>query len=61
MCHVPLAFQCIYRRSDEGGENGDKEEGREWKLPGLLYVDDLVFFGELKEDLWVMVGCFAEV
>ena len=26
---VPLAFKCIYRRSDEGGENGDGKEGSE--------------------------------
>ena len=26
---VLLALQCIYRRSDEGSENGDGEEGSE--------------------------------
>ena len=26
--HVPLAFQCINGRSDEGGKNGDGEEER---------------------------------
>ena len=25
MYHVPLALQCIYGNSDEGGENGDGE------------------------------------
>ena len=40
--HVPLAFQCIYRCSDERDQNGDGEEGREWRLPGLLHADDLV-------------------
>ena len=29
MYHVSLALSCIYVRSDEGVENGDKEEGRE--------------------------------
>ena len=29
MYHVPLALQCIYERSDEGGENGDGEEWHE--------------------------------
>ena len=29
MYHVPLALQCIYGCSDEGGENGDVEEGSE--------------------------------
>ena len=35
------------------------DDGREWKLPGLLYEDNLVLCGELEEDL--MVGWFAEV
>ena len=29
MYHVPLALQCIYGDSDEGGENGNGEEGNE--------------------------------
>ena len=29
MYDVPLAFQCIYGRSYGGGENGNREEGRE--------------------------------
>ena len=28
-----------------------QEEGREYRLPGLLYADDLVLCGELEEDL----------
>ena len=32
------------------------EDGREWRLPGLLYADDLVLHGESEEDLRVMVG-----
>ena len=32
------------------------EDGREWRLPSLLYADDLVLCGELEEDLRVMVG-----
>ena len=40
-----------------------QEEGREWRwrLPGLMYADDLVLCGELEEDLRAMVGCFVEV
>ena len=38
-----------------------QEEGREWRLPGLLYADDLVSFVESEEDLKVMVGRFVEV
>ena len=36
------------------------EEGKEWRLHGLLYADDLVLCGELEEDLKVMVEplCF---
>ena len=30
-------------------------------MPGLLYADDLVLYGESEEDLRVMVGWFAEV
>ena len=37
------------------------EEGREWRLSGLLYADDLVLCDELEEDLRAMVGCFVEV
>ena len=46
MYHVTLALQCICGRSDEGGENGDWEEGRKWRLHGLLYADDLVLCGK---------------
>ena len=30
------------------------KEGSEWRLPGLLYADDLVLFGESEENLRVM-------
>ena len=30
-------------------------EGKKWRLPGLLYADDLVLYGESEEDLKVMV------
>ena len=58
MYHVPLAVQCIYGWSDEGGEDRDVRERR---LPGLLYADHLVLCGESEEDLRVMVGGFAKV
>ena len=59
----PLTFQCIYRYAgnDEGGENGNGEEEKEWKILVLLYADDLVLCGESEEDLKVMVKCFVEV
>ena len=37
------------------------EDGREWRLPGLLFADDLILCGESEEELRVMVGWFAEV
>ena len=68
MYHVPLAFQCIYGRSDVVFENGDGKKEREisrgereWRLPGLLYADDLVLCGESEEDLSAVVGRFIEV
>ena len=38
-----------------------QEEVREWRVPGLLYADDLVLCGESEEDLRAMVVRFAEV
>ena len=37
-----------------------EEEGREWRLPDLLYADDLVLCGESEEDLRAKVGRFIE-
>ena len=37
------------------------EDWRQWKLPGLLYADDLVLCSDSEEDLKMMVGWFAEV
>ena len=37
------------------------EDVREWRLPGLLYADDLVQCSKSEEDLRVMLGWFAEV
>ena len=37
------------------------QDGREWRLPSILYADDLVLSGESEDDLRVMVGRFAEV
>ena len=37
------------------------EYGREWRLPGFLYADDLALCGESEEDLRAMLGRFAEV
>ena len=58
MYHVPLAVECIYGCSNEGGNNEDR---RELGLLGLLYVDDLVLCGESEEDLRTMVGSFVGV
>ena len=61
MYHVSLAVQCMYGWTDEGGEDGDGTEGREWRLPSLFYADELVLCGESEKDLRVMVGLFADV
>ena len=69
MYHIPLAVQCLYGCSDEGGEDEDGKERseilgggeRERRLPGLLYTDDLVLCGESEEDLRAMMGRFVEV
>ena len=37
------------------------KDGREWRLPGLLYVDDSVLCDEPEEDLRAMVGRLAEL
>ena len=36
-------------------------EGREWRLPGLLFVDDLVLWSDLKEYRGLIIGHFVEV
>ena len=52
----------MYGWCDEGEDGDEKEDGREWRLLGLLFADDLVLCGgESEEDLRVMVGQFAEV
>ena len=38
-----------------------QEEGREWRLPGLLYADNVVLCGESEEDLRTIEGHFIEV
>ena len=53
MYHVSLAFN-IYM-------DAMMNEGKEWRLLGLLYPDDLVLRGESEEDLREMVERFVEV
>ena len=36
------------------------EEEKGWRLPGLLYADDLVLYGESEDDQKVMIGHFVE-
>ena len=48
-------------QQSEGGERGDWKEGREWRLPRLLYADDLILYGKSEEELRAMVGRFVEV
>ena len=66
-----MGVSCLLGYSmicDEGGEDGDEkegssflEDGREWRLPDLLYADDLFLCGKSEQDLRVMVRWFAEV
>ena len=67
---VRQGILCSLGCIDEGGADGDGneeseipggEEGREWRLTGLFYVDNLVLCVELEEDLRVMVGWFNDV
>ena len=51
----------MYHVSDERGENGDGKEERKWRLPDLLYADDLVLCAESEEDLRAMVGRIVEM
>ena len=37
------------------------EDGREWRLLGLLYADVLILCVESEEDLRTIVGSFVEV
>ena len=54
-------MRFIYGCSNEGSEDGDGKEGREWILPGLLYANDLVLCSESEKDLRVMVGLLVEI
>ena len=38
-----------------------REEGREGRLPGIFYANDLVLCSESEEDLMAIVGHFIEV
>ena len=38
-----------------------QDEGEKWRLPGLLYADDLVLCGESEKDLREMVDFFDEM
>ena len=58
---VSLGFSCIYGSSDEGGEDGDRKKGREWKLPAFCMQMSFFLCGESEEDLGIMVGRFVEV
>ena len=37
------------------------EEGKEWRLPGLLHADTLVLCDESEEELKAMLGWLAEM
>ena len=37
------------------------KEKREWRLPGILYADDIILCDEREEDLRAIVGGFVEL
>ena len=39
----------------------EEREGREWRLPGYSYVNDLVLCGYSEEDLRVMLEWFLKI
>ena len=61
--HMDAVIDIKWGCSDRYKRRGVRfqEEGREWRLPGFLYADDLVLCGESEKDLRAMVGCFAKV
>ena len=40
---------------------GFQKEGKEWRLPGFLYADELVLGSESEENLTVMVRRFVDM
>ena len=62
MYHIPLA-EGMKKVKMEMGRRGIRflEDGREWRLPDLLYVDNMVLCGKSDEDMREMVGRFAEI
>ena len=51
-------MDAVMKEVEMGMGRGDvrfQEEGRESRLPGLLYADDLILCGESEEDLRAMV------
>ena len=55
----PCLFNVHMDAAIKEGENWDGKEGIKLKLPGLLYLDDLVLCGETEEDLRAMLGRFV--
>src|SRR5678816_2479870 len=68
MCYVSFVIQFAYGWGYERIRGGVAEEGvrlmknrREWKVPCLLYADDLVLCGESEESLRGLVERFGRV
>ena len=55
MYYVPLAVQCIYGCSDEGGEDGNEKKGSELPERWERVEIALVLCGESEKDLRAMV------
>src|SRR5678815_3430774 len=68
MCYVSLVIQFVYglgyeRIRDGVAGNGVRmmENGGEWRVPYLLYADDLILCGESEESLRGLVERFCIV
>ena len=64
MCHDPFGFQVYIEVKMWMGRVGVRlsEYGKELRLPGFFYADDMLLFGESEEYLnIVVIKCFVEI
>ena len=57
----PFDFYMYYKYGHRGKGGWNREEGREGRLPSILYENYLFLCGESEDDLQAMVGRFVEV
>ena len=49
------------RENGGGRKRARRRREKEWRLPDLLYADDLALCGESEEDLRAIVGRFVKM